>query len=413
MKFTHRCQIRFLFVIASLFVSGTHAFSQTPDTFWASRSAGDAIDREDDAQAEIMAAMRALDEVGSLIGDQASERVDIDALLAAANQPAAMPAAPAASKHDIQTAPAAKMAAAAASASPKHDIQTAPAAKTAAAAASASPKHDIQTAPAAKTTAAAAPDAKIAAKAVPTAPKHDIQTAPAAKTAAAAAPAAKTTAAAAPDAKIAAKAVAPTAPKHDIQTAPAAKTAAKAVAPDGTRATAGPQPKTAPQVSASSSLALSYVIDVYKLNGVDLEQLAGNPRPSIGDIYQYAFKNSRVYQTTRPAVGDLAFFHNTFDRNRDGRWNDWHSIAGIVESVGEDDTVSILVYTTKVEKITLNLKYPELKTRKGKTINTQLRPDEGSQIGTTSKLFAGFANLLGDIPSVTVVDNWQPGMKLR
>ena len=144
-----------------------------------------------------------------------------------------------------------------------------------------------------------------------------------------------------------------------------------------------------------------------------MEQLAGNPRPSIGDIYQYAFKNSRVYQTTRPAVGDLAFFHNTFDRNRDGRWNDWHSIAGIVESVGEDDTVSILVYTTKVEKITLNLKYPELKTRKGKTINTQLRPDEGSQIGTTSKLFAGFANLLGDIPSVTVVDNWQPGMKLR
>ena len=165
-----------------------------------------------------------------------------------------------------------------------------------------------------------------------------------------------------------------------------------------------------PDMSQTIPFSLAYILDVYKVNGVDLA--AKTSARSTAELYQYAFRQKSVYHTSRPAIGDLAFFHNTADRNRDGRWNDWHSLIGIVESIDDQDTITILVFTSQLERIKLNLKYPELhKSKKGDILNSQLRPNEGSQVGTSAKLFAGFANLLGDVPSVTVIDNWKPGMK--
>ena len=196
------------------------------------------------------------------------------------------------------------------------------------------------------------------------------------------------------------------APKHDLQTAPAV-----AAKPEVAKAQAvAPKHDVRPDMSQTIPFSLAYILDVYKVNGVDLA--AKTSARSTAELYQYAFKQKSVYHTSRPAIGDLAFFHNTADRNRDGRWNDWHSLIGIVESIDDQDTITILVFTSQLERIKLNLKYPELhKSKKGDILNSQLRPNEGSQVGTSAKLFAGFANLLGDVPSVTVIDNWKPGMK--
>ena len=196
------------------------------------------------------------------------------------------------------------------------------------------------------------------------------------------------------------------APKHDVQTAPAV-----AAKPEVAKAQAvAPKHDVRPDMSQTIPFSLAYILDVYKVNGVDLA--AKTSARSTAELYQYAFKQKSVYHTLRPAIGDLAFFHNTADRNRDGRWNDWHSLIGIVESIDDQDTITILVFTSQLERIKLNLKYPELhKSKKGDILNSQLRPNEGSQVGTSAKLFAGFANLLGDVPSVTVIDNWKPGMK--
>ena len=389
MKFNYCQKIRFFFVISCVLATATQAFAQDADDILAYRSTGKTVAENNDLDAEIFAAMQALDEVGTIIDDRANStknstskskndaptqiqnapQVDIDSLLAAANAP-----------EQTQIIDAKK-----AIPVPKHNIQTAGSLKVDDIAIPPAPKHDIQTAGA----------KKVAAQSTTPAPKHDIQTAGAKK--------------------IAANSVA-LPPKHNVQMAANMGTTAQATkskAPDGTRTTTAPQPKVAPTVNSMSSLALAYVSDVYRINGLNIEQKIGNERPTIGDVYQYAFKQKLVYQTTRPAIGDLVFFHNTFDRNRDGRWNDWHSLVGIVENVDDDETITVLIYTTKIEKIALNLKYPELKSRKGNAINSQLRPDEGSQIGTAAKLFAGFANLLGDIPSVTVIDNWQPGMRVH
>lgn len=164
---------------------------------------------------------------------------------------------------------------------------------------------------------------------------------------------------------------------------------------------------------AANSLAMAYVAAVYKINGIDLAKASPQKGlPSIAELYQFAFKQEAVYNRSRPAIGDLAFFHNTYDRNRDGRWNDWHSLVGIVESIDQDDTITVLVYRDKkIERIQLNLKYPEVQTgRKKQTLNSQLRADEGAQRGTSSKLFGGFANLLGDAKTITVIDNWNPSL---
>ena len=231
-------------------------------------------------------------------------------------------------------------------------------------------------------TAASTEDAPVVA------PKHDVQTAPAV--------------AAKPEvAKLQA-----VAPKHDVQTAPTV-----AAKPEVAKAQAvAPKHDVRPDMSQTIPFSLAYILDVYKVNGVDLA--AKTSARSTAELYQYAFKQKSVYHTSRPAIGDLAFFHNTADRNRDGRWNDWHSLIGIVESIDDQDTITILVFTSQLERIKLNLKYPELhKSKKGDILNSQLRPNEGSQVGTSAKLFAGFANLLGDVPSVTVIDNWKPGMK--
>ena len=404
MKFKYNSKLQLFFAVSCALTAGTQAFAQDSDNVLAYRSSGKALAEGNDLDSEIFAAMQALDEVGALLDDRADSpknsavknddkiqkqnqtipesHVDIDSLLAAANAPEqpttkAVNAAPTPPKHDIQTPTTAKLSAKIDAPAPKHDIQNPTTAKLSAKIDSPAPKHDIQN----PTTA------KLSAKIDSPAPKHDIQT--------------PTTA------KLSAKIDSP-APKHDLQAAAKTSHTTKA---NASRVSSGSQPNAAG--SSTSSQALAYISDVYQINGVDLKQKIGNDRPSIGDVYQYAFKHSLVYQTTRPAIGDLVFFHNTFDRNRDGRWNDWHSLVGIVESVGDDETITVLVYTTKIEKISLNLKYPELKTRKGGTINSQLRPDEGSHIGSAAKLFAGFANLLGDIPSVTVIDNWQPGMRLR
>ncbi len=417
---------------------------------------------------DILAAMQALDEVGAMLDtNSTSEKVDVDDIVKAASndtakkesQPETKSQTAAASKPTIatsfriddvldspQTAPAnpAKDVKEAAPKTEKQDTVVAKAETKVDA-----PKHNIQTAPAnpAKDVKEAAPKAEkqdtVVAKAETKvdAPKHNIQTAPAnpAKDVKEAAPKTEkqNTVVAKAETKV-------DAPKHNIQTAPAnpakevkeaaaktekqstviakseSKPAQKSVTADGihttTAAQAGkPQPELSP-ATAPQSLSMAYAMAIYQVNGVDLTQAsAKHSMPSIAELYQYAFEKKLVYQSNTPAIGDLVFFHNTIDRNRDGRWNDWHTLVGIVESIDSNQTISILIYRTDhIERISMNLKYPELdKNKKGQILNSQLRPNEGAQKGTTSKLFAGFANLLGNATSVTVIDNWKPGMKIK
>ena len=246
------------------------------------------------------------------------------------------------------------------------------------------PKHDLQAAP--------AKVVSTQSKAIAKTEKHDIQSSPA-------------------KSSVSGTHAIASAQKHHSQTAPS-----KSVIQTTSKSQAGQKaPALHPQKS-THSLSMDYVMANYRANDVDLSKAATDQKkPTIGQLYQYAFSQKLVYQSTRPAVGDLVFFHNTVDRNGDGQWNDWHTLVGIVESADIDgnQTISVLTWRTdKIERIHLNLKYPELyKSRKGKLLNSQLRPDQDENKGTAAKLFAGFANLLGNKTTFNVIDNWRPGMK--
>ena len=171
MKFNYCQKIRFFFVISCVLATATQAFAQDADDIWAYRSTGKTVAENNDLDAEIFAAMQALDEVGTIIDDRANStksstakskndaptqiqnapQVDIDSLLAAANAPEqtqiidAKKAIPT-PKHNIQTAGSLKVDDIATPPAPKHDIQTAGTKKVAAQSTTPAPKHDIQTA---------------------------------------------------------------------------------------------------------------------------------------------------------------------------------------------------------------------------------------------------------------------------
>lgn len=158
--------------------------------------------------------------------------------------------------------------------------------------------------------------------------------------------------------------------------------------------------------SYTPEFAAGYVVAVYAANDVTLGNAAAG---SIADLYRKAQQTGTIYHSSRPAVGDLVFFHNTFDRNADGRQNDWYSHVGIVESVDEQGTISLLSYLGgKVGRTYMNLESPAVGDRNGKTLNTRMKAESQGTEFLAGKLFAGFASLLGNRTEVVVLDDWQP-----
>jgi hypothetical protein len=158
----------------------------------------------------------------------------------------------------------------------------------------------------------------------------------------------------------------------------------------------------------SPDLAAAYVRAVYALNEVAIAANAG-----IVDIWRQGQENGTIYHDAEPAGGDLVFFHNTYDRNGDGRNNDWFTHVGIVEGVDSDGTISVLSYRSgRVGRIYVNLHDPSVATRAGAELNSELREPSSADAEFTQhlsgELFAGFVSLLGDVAEVRILDAWQP-----
>ncbi len=170
-----------------------------------------------------------------------------------------------------------------------------------------------------------------------------------------------------------------------------------------------PQLPTAREDAAyDPALAAAYVRAVYAANDTSV----GRPDGSVADIYEFAREEGQIYHST-PAIGDLVFFHNTFDADGNGRENDWFTHAGIVEDVARDGTIAVLSYVDgRVARTYMNLSSPHAETEGDRTINTVMRPrtphDTAFTVHLAGQLFSGFASLLGNRAEVVVLDVWQP-----
>ena len=85
-------------------------------------------------------------------------------------------------------------------------------------------------------------------------------------------------------------------------------------------------------------------------------------------------KKENVLSTT-PHPGDVVFFDNTFDKNKNGKFDDPITHVGIVEEVFADGRISMLhIGSKRVSRIYLDLKNPNTyKNKEGSIRNSYLR----------------------------------------
>lgn len=130
---------------------------------------------------------------------------------------------------------------------------------------------------------------------------------------------------------------------------------------------------------------------IYARLGVDLFS-GGEPGDNgVTAVWRFAAAHGRLYEGGRPVGGDLVFFKDTYDLNRDGRVNDGLTHIGLVEKVGEDGTVTVIHRVARgVVRYRMNLQ-----DRDSASKNDYLR-SAGAQAKPllTSQLFAGYATLL-------------------
>lgn len=132
-------------------------------------------------------------------------------------------------------------------------------------------------------------------------------------------------------------------------------------------------------------------------HAVGIELLSHGTRPgenAVSAIYRRA-KRSGALHRRAPRPGDLVFFRETYDRNRDGERNDGLTHVAVVESVERDGTV-VFVHRggSGVSRSRMNLRLPtKHRGEGGRILNDYLRRAEGeTRARLTSELFSGYAS---------------------
>jgi hypothetical protein len=140
----------------------------------------------------------------------------------------------------------------------------------------------------------------------------------------------------------------------------------------------------------------SFVMQVLKEAGVDWSGELGSQRASTAAIYALLAKNGLVHRNRVPRIGELVFFDNTYDRNRNGRADDRLTHIGIVEKVDADGTVHFIHQVKRgVLRYRMNLFHPhQARDKKGKTINHSIRfaPHAG-KAHLAGELFVAFGRV--------------------
>ncbi len=134
----------------------------------------------------------------------------------------------------------------------------------------------------------------------------------------------------------------------------------------------------------------------YLAGGIDLVShgfLAGEN--AVSAIFRRALDVGTVHHEA-PRPGDLVFFRETYDRNRDGRRNDGMTHIGVVEGVDADGTVTFIHRGGKgVARGRLNLSAPAKHqlAQGGPVLNDYIRPaTKGARAYLAGELFAAFAS---------------------
>ena len=126
----------------------------------------------------------------------------------------------------------------------------------------------------------------------------------------------------------------------------------------------------------------------YSREGHELMPSAGTRGHNGVTAIWYAAREKNALHSRVPDVGDLVFFRETYDRDRDGRRDDGLTHIGVVESVEPDGTVVFVHRAGKgVTKGRVNPARP-----RDRNVNDWLRvKSKSAPAALTGELFAGYA----------------------
>ena len=112
-------------------------------------------------------------------------------------------------------------------------------------------------------------------------------------------------------------------------------------------------------------------------------------------LYEQSRDHGVYHHKKRPYPGDIAFFDNTWDRNKNGRRDDKLSHVAIVESVDRDGTITLVHLGSKgVVRISMNMKRPhDAVDEDGKVLNSVLRRGRDGGPVLSGALCRGFGSL--------------------
>ena len=140
-----------------------------------------------------------------------------------------------------------------------------------------------------------------------------------------------------------------------------------------------------------------FIVRGYRSVGLRL-QSAGHRRDNgVTAIYRYAASQGTVFRRGLPLPGDLIFFRDTYDANRDGRVNDGLTHIGLVERIDDNRTVWFIHRLRQgVVRHHLNLDLPHQRTQggSGAILNDFLRVAEGKGETLTGELFFAYGSVL-------------------
>lgn len=137
---------------------------------------------------------------------------------------------------------------------------------------------------------------------------------------------------------------------------------------------------------------------VYAQAGLSMKTISKPGDNGVTALYRYALNHGRVYNGGKPVPGDLVFFRETYDQNKDGRRNDGLTHVGLVDQVDADGTVTVIHRVKRgVVRYRMNLSQPKVgkDPSTGKLLNDTLRaPGGGKAFALTGQLFAAYASVL-------------------
>ena len=131
-------------------------------------------------------------------------------------------------------------------------------------------------------------------------------------------------------------------------------------------------------------------------------------------LYDLARDEGLLHRRRVPAVGDIAFFDNTYDRNRNRRRDDQLTHVAIVESVDQAGTITLVHKGSRgVVRMEMNLKHPsERRDADGRELNDYLRSSSDKDGGPvlSGQLWRAFASLWALEPDGVTVTTSDSGL---